>query len=58
MSLHYKYASIRLSYRQACRAFSGLLIDGGDQPIVGSASPGLVVLSSNRLSKPEISTLP
>lgn len=45
-SLHCKHASIRLSYRQACRASSGLLMDGGEQHIVGGASPRLVVLSS------------
>lgn len=46
-SLRCKHASsIRLSHRQACRASSGLLMDGGEQPIVGGASPELMVLSS------------
>lgn len=39
-SRHCKHASIRLSHRQACRASSGLLMDGGEQPIVGVPPQG------------------
>lgn len=40
----FKNVPTTLGYREACKAFSLLVMDGGKaQPLVGEATPGLVV---------------